>query len=241
MKVKLFHTAIFFASALMSGCSSDKVRLPEPEKYVELNHALTDGMITFPGTSMVKYLHPENRYPNGSLVDGMAILGISGTYIDSPHHVDAKLGNISTLPLSNLVNLPVIVVKLRSNTRAYEIKDFDKIDVNGKAVLLFTGQDRQFGKPDYIKDAPYLTGEAATYLVSHGAKLVGIDSVLIDNPDAPGAAIPAHNTLLRNGVIVAEDMTNLAGVVDRVAYLTAVPPRVPTTSFPARIFATVYR
>ncbi|ORM71256.1 metal-dependent hydrolase [Pantoea rwandensis] len=198
-------------------------------------------MITFPGTSMVKYLHPENRYPNGSLVDGLAVLGISATYIDSPHHIDENMGNISTWPLSSLVNLPVTVIKLREGTRVFDVKDFENVDVKGKAVLLLTHQDRLFGKPEYIKNAPYLTGDAAAYLVKKGAKLVGIDSVLIDNPDAPDASIPAHETLLRSNVVVAEDMTNIASVVGRDAYLTAVPPRTPTTSFPVRIFAAIYR
>jgi kynurenine formamidase len=240
MKNKILVAGVVLASVMMSACSSERVNMPVPEKYVELNHALTDGMITFPGTSMVKYLHPENRYPNGSLVDGLAVLGISGTYIDSPHHVDEKLGNISTWPLSSLVNLPVVVVGLRENAKSFEVKDFQDVDVNGKAVLLLTNQDRLFGKPEYIENAPYLTGQAAEYLVKHGARLVGIDSVLIDNPDAPGAAIPAHETLLRSNVVVAEDMTNISSVVGRNAYLTAVPPRTPTTSFPARIFATIY-
>ncbi|WP_215845035.1 cyclase family protein [Candidatus Pantoea bituminis] len=241
MKTKKLLATVILSSLFLSGYSSAGFQLPQPERYVELNHALTDGMITYPGESMVKHLNPQPRYPNGSLVDGLAVLGISGTYIDSPHHVDEKLGNISAYPLSSLVNLPITVVTLRKNARVFEIEDFENTDVNGKAVLLFTGQDRKFGQPDYMEESPYLSGAAASWLVKHGAKLVGIDSVLIDNPNAPDAAVPAHNILLKNGVVVAEDMTNIKNVVGTQAYLTAVPPRTPTTSFPARIFAAVYK
>lgn len=213
--------------------------LPVPKEYIDLNHPLTDGMVTYPGESLVKHFTPHPRYKNGALVDGLTVLGISATYIDSPHHISEKLGNISAYPLQKLVNLPIQVVKLAPNKRTFDVEDFAGLSVQGKAVLLYSGQDKLFGQPAYAKNSPWLTTAAAKWLVAHRAALVGIDALLVDNVDSP-AAIPAHDLLLSSGTVIAEDMTNIGAVVGKKAWLTAVPPRAPTTSFPTRIFATVY-
>ena len=71
-------------------------------------------------------------------------------------------------------------------------------DVAGAAVLLHTGWDRWFGQPEYGRGAPFLTGEAAQWLIDAGAVLVGIDSVNIDDTESGGER-PAHSLLLGAG------------------------------------------
>ncbi len=63
--------------------------------------------------------------------------------------------------------------------------------------------------------------------------------MLVDNYKK-NDTIPVHDMLLKHGIVIAEDMTNIASVEGKDAYLTAVPPRAPMASFPARIFAAVY-
>ncbi|WP_215845186.1 cyclase family protein [Candidatus Pantoea bituminis] len=65
--------------------------------------------------------------------------------------------------------------------RTYEVEDFQGKKVAGKAVLLHTGQGRYFGERAYSKNSPYVSTETADWLVRHGAVLVGIDAVLIDD------------------------------------------------------------
>ncbi len=234
-----FSVTALCAMAALATTAANAVVLPAVKEYVELNHPIRENMETYPGLSEVELYTKGGRNPSGSIIDGIKLLGISGTYIDAPFHMSDKGGKIADYPLSKLVNLPVIVVEKAAGRRTYEVADFQGKDVTGKAVLLYTGQDRYFGKQAYSGNSPYVSTPAAEWLVKHGAVLVGIDAVLIDDYDHTETT-PVHDVLLRNGVIIAEDMTNIGAVKGKDAYLTAVPPRMPMASFPARIFATVY-
>ncbi|POD70940.1 metal-dependent hydrolase [Pseudomonas syringae group genomosp. 3] len=195
-------------------------------------------MITFPGTSEVEIYAKQPRYANGAYIDSIRMYGITSTYIDAPYHVSELGKKISELSLEDLADLPIIVIPRPKNRKTFEINDFQGVDVKGKAVLLHTGEDGNFGKANYGQDYPYLSVAAATWLVQHKAKLVGIDAPLIDNFH-DSSAVPAHDVLLGNGVTIAEDMTNIIAVSGKKATLTAVPPRVEMASFSTRIFAKV--
>jgi len=210
------------------------------KEFIELNHKIKHGMETYPGLSHVDVYEKFPRFENNALIDGISLLGISGTYIDSPFHEDPNGDKICDYPLEKLVNLPIVVINKPDDRVAFELTDFKGVDVTGKAVLLNSKHDRYFGLEAYGQNTPYLSIEAAQYLVEQGAALVGIDSPLVDNIETSANAIPVHNILLSNGVVICEDMTNIASVEGKQAYLTAVPPRVPLASFPARVFATVY-
>jgi kynurenine formamidase len=113
------------------------------------------------------------------------------------------------------------------------------LDVRGSAVLLHTGGDRDFGRPAYAVDAPYLTESGARWLVDHGAALVGIDAVNIDDVEGDRAR-PAHTVLLGAGIPVVEHLTGLDQLPPTGARFTAAPPRVADFgTFPVRAYAAV--
>lgn len=77
-----------------------------------------------------------------------------------------------------------------SGSRAVDVDAVSAFDVAGKAVLLHTGGDRDFGTPAYAEDAPFVTAAATKWLVAHDAALVDIDSVNIDDLVDPTRAHP---------------------------------------------------
>lgn len=230
---------IMFSGAFFFTCPASAGELPPVKEYIELNHALHEDMVTYPGLSEVKLYTKLERGRNGAIIDGIRMLGISGTYIDAPFHADPQGKKIADYALNQLVNLPVIVIPLARGKNVFTAADFAGKNVAGKAVLLMTGRDRLFGTSAYGTTPPYLTVDGARWLVNHRAALVGIDSVLIDNY-AENSSIPVHDLLLKNSIVIAEDMANIGALTDKNAYLSAVPPRVPMASFPARIYALVY-
>jgi arylformamidase len=114
-------------------------------------------------------------------------------------------------------------------------------DVAGCAVLLHTGWNRHWGTEAYGGDAPFLTGEAAQWLVDQDARLVGIDSLNIDDASAAaGGARPAHSALLAAGIPIVEHLTGLGQLPARGARFTAAPPRITGFgTFPTRAFASI--
>ncbi|MEO7237974.1 MAG: cyclase family protein, partial [Gemmatimonadales bacterium] len=115
---------------------------------------------------------------------------------------------------------------------------FEGVDVAGKAVLVETGWDVHWRTERYLRGHPFLTADAAGHLASRGARLVGIDSLNID--DTGDGARPVHSTLLGAGVPIVEHLCNLAGLPGRDFKFFAVPARVAGFgSWPVRAFGHV--
>lgn len=215
-------------------------------RLVELSHVITAGMTTYPGLpapEITQHLTREQsraHYAPGTEfeIGRISMVGNTGTYLDSPHHRYPDGTDLAGLPLDALVDLPAVVVRVAdSASRGIDVGALAAVDVTGRAVLLHTGWDRHFGTPAYGDPAPYLTAEGARHLADHGARLVGIDSVNIDDPVEAGDR-PAHSILLAAGIPIVEHLTGLEQLPPSGARFTAVPPPIANfTSFPVRAFA----
>lgn len=201
-------------------------------RLVELNHVITPGMVTYPGlpgpefTPHVTRERSRESYAAGTefQIDRISMVGNTGTYLDSPCHRYAGGADLSEIPLDALADLPAAVVRtVGAGSRAIDVGALAATEVRGRAVLLHTGGDRHWGTPAYAEDAPYLTGDGARWLVEHGAVLVGIDAVNID--DATDLTRPAHTVLLAAGVPIVEHLTGLDQLPPSGARFTAAVAR----------------
>jgi arylformamidase len=215
-------------------------------QIVDLSHTVSAGLVTYPGipapTIYPHLTREESRahYAEGTefAIDVITLAGNTGTYLDTPYHRYPDGVDLADLELQTLVDLPLELFRLTdAKERGIPETAFYDRDLEGTAVLLHTGWDRHFGSPAYATGAPYLTAEAAAYLISSGAVLVGIDSINIDDAETSRER-PAHSQLLAAGVHVVEHLTNLAAVPPTGARFTAVPPKVRNFgTFPVRAFA----
>jgi kynurenine formamidase len=221
---------------------------PRAARLVELNHVITAGMTTYPGlpgpeiTPHLTHEESRARYAPGVefAIDRISMVGNTGTYLDSPYHRYRDGVDLAGLALDAVADLPVIVVRLAGSAeRGIGPAALAALDLAGSAVLLHTGWDRLWGTDAYGGAAPYLTGPAATRLAEAGARLVGIDSVNIDDTHGGGQR-PAHSILLAAGIPVLEHLTGLADLPISGARLHAAPPRVREFgTFPVRAYAVV--
>jgi arylformamidase len=236
------------------GGPSDVTSLPAARqtRWVELSHVISAGMITYPGlpgpeiTPHLTRAGSRAVYAEGTefAIDRLSMLGNTGTYLDSPFHRYGDGADLAGMPLERLADLPAVVVRtVGSGVRAVDAGALAALDVAGRAVLLHTGGDRHWATPEYAVDAPYLTGAGAQWLVDHGAALVGIDAVNIDDvAPAAGGERPAHSLLLAAGIPIVEHLTGLAELPPTGARFTAAPPRVAAFgTFPVRAYASVPR
>ncbi|MEU2614781.1 cyclase family protein [Micromonospora sp. NPDC007271] len=217
-------------------------------RLVDLSHVITDGMTTLPGwpaPRITDWLTREasraNYAPGVEFhVARIDMIANTGTYVDTPAHRWADGPDLTGVPLDRLADLPGIVVRVPAGTRAVDRLMLAPYDVAGRAVLLHTGWDANFGTDRYAApDAPHLTGDGADWLVEAGATLVGIDSINIDDmtPAAAGER-PAHSALLAAGIPIVEHLTNLGDLPPEGFRFTAAPPMVAGMgTFPVRAFA----
>ncbi len=217
----------------------------EKQRIVDLSHVIEDGMTTYgdlPGPHICDYWTREGsaaNYDDGSSfqIGRIDMVANTGTYLDSPFHRYADGKDLAQLPLSSLADLPGIVLRMPHNRKlATGAMDFERLDVRGKAVLVHTGWDEHWRSDGYGVDHPFLTADAADWLVGHGAALVGIDSYNID--DTAKRARPVHSTLLAANIPICEHMTGLGRLPMQGFNFHAVPPKISGMgTFPVRAYA----
>lgn len=213
-------------------------------KLIDVSHDVEDGMVTYkglPAPIICDYLSREEsrkHYAEGTEfhIGGIEMVSNTGTYVDAPFHRYADGKDLSELPLESLADLETVVVRHEeSSGRAIGRGTLEDLDVSGKAVLIHTGWDANWRTDPYFEGHPFLTGEAAEYLVESGAAIVGMDSYNIDDTD--DGTRPVHTTLLGAGIPIVEHMTGLGALPDTGARFFATPVKVKGFgTFPVRAF-----
>ena len=214
-------------------------------RVVDLSHPVEHGMVTYPGLPgpvVGTYLSREasaERYPPGTTfhIGRIDLVANTGTYLDAPSHRFADGDDLAALPLERCVDLDTVLVAAAGAGQCIDATALAGVAVDGRAVLLHTGWNRHWRTPTYgSPDAPYLGRDGAEWLASHGATLVGIDSVNIDH--MADLARPAHTVLLRAGIPVLEHLCNLDRLPASGARLHAAPVAVRDLgTFPVRAYA----
>jgi kynurenine formamidase len=218
-----------------------------PAGFVDLSHAIEDGMVTYKGLPAPLICdHISREQSRAHYADGVEfhigridMVANTSTYIDSPFHRYADGHDIAQLELSRLADLAAVVVRVTGAAqRAISREQFLPFEVSGKAVLIHTGWDVHWRTDRYFEGHPFLTADAAEHLRAAGAVLVGIDSLNID--DTADGRRPVHSTLLGAGIPIVEHMCRLQQLPVQGCRFTAVPPAVVGMgTFPVRAYARV--
>jgi arylformamidase len=215
-------------------------------RLVDLSHTIAPGMTLFSPTAPQPSIHPwmshaeaaaSGRYEGCSCeITEVHFITSLGTYVDSPFHFDPTGPSIDQLPLEQLV-LPGVVVDCTHVVAQQPVLPgvLDGLDIAGKAVLFHTGWDRYWDDPAY-RSHPHVAGTTAVALRDRGARLVGIDTLVID--DMRDARRPVHVTLLTARVLITENLSNLAALPRDGFTFCAVPVKVAgAAAFPVRAYA----
>jgi len=224
----------------MGPLSSDM--LPFVIEFFDLSHVVEDGLITYkglPAPVICDFLSREDshhHYSEGTEfhIGRIDMVANTGTYLDSPFHRFRDGKDLSELPLEGLAHLEGIVVQA-GPVRAIDASHFEELDLAGKAVLVRTGWDVHWKTDQYFEGHPFLTADAARFLVDAGVALVGIDSLNID--DTADLSRPVHTILLGADVLIVEHMCNLNVLPHTGFRFYAVPVKVRGFgTFPVRAF-----
>ena len=214
-------------------------------RLIDLSHVVEHGTVTlkgFPAPIICDYLSREASraiYAEGTEfhIGRIDMIANTGTYVDAPFHRYADGKDVSELPLEWVADLEGVVVRATERAgRGIGAEAFAGLDVAGKAVLVHTGHAAHWGTDAYFGGHPFLTRAAAEHLRDAGARLVGIDSLNIDDTD--DGARPVHTVLLGAEIPVAEHLRGLEQLPDGGFRFYAVPVKVKGFgTFPVRAFA----
>ena len=199
---------------------------------IDLSRVIYDGMPKIPVLPDVHIQrcfdlakgHPLN-------VTEMTIPCHAGTHVDAPVHIIEQGRSIEEMPLDSFVGPGAVISVSKQGGEEVTAKDLEAsgVTVNrGDILMLHTGWDRKFESPDYNLH-PYLSPDAAQWIVDHGVKMFGIDCITVDLPTPlrpKGFDYPVHRILLGNDVLIAENVAHLEELVGKKSRILAFPLKI---------------
>jgi kynurenine formamidase len=215
------------------------------QELVDLSHAITADMNTYPGLPTPKIETHLSREaaeavygPGGTFHIGLITLCTNtGTYLDVPFHRFADGHDLSALTLECVADVDAVCLDCREQT-SIDLDDVDFDELRGRAVLIRTDHASHWATDAYFTDHPHLTSSAAEALARAEVACVGIDSLNIDST-ATGER-PVHTTLLRAQIPIIEHLTGLDALPHDGFTFTAVPPKIEGAgTFTVRAFARI--
>ncbi len=214
---------------------------------IDVSHEIETGLVTYkglPAPLVCDFLSREASrkvYAPGVEfhIGKIEMVANTGTYLDAPFHRYADGLDVAGLPLDRSADLPAVVVPAdRLTGRAIGPEVFAGLDLRGKAVLVRTGWDAHWRTYRYFEGHPFLSADAARFLVEAGAALAGIDSLNID--DTADLTRPVHSALLAAGIPIVEHLTGLGRLPEQGFRFFAAPVKVKGMgTFPVRAFGLV--
>jgi len=196
------------------------LKLPEPSYCVpcgpwrDLAHPLSAdmpraGIFPEPSFRLIKCLPADPLN-----VTEMRMVVHVGTHVDAPRHFFNDGPAFHEIPLERLYGPGVVLhfdKQADDTISAADLQTYAHLLRPGDIVAISTGWSRYAGTPLY-HEHPYLTSDAAQWLVDHGVKLAAFDVPTPDLPVSrrpPGYNWPAHHILLSNGVLISENVHGL--------------------------------
>ncbi len=145
------------------------------------------------------------------------------THLDAPIHMAGpNTKSITDYPVDYFIGEASLIDVPRGKNEPITAKDLEaagKHCKDGDIVFIRTGWlEKMWGKGEFI-ESPYLTDDAAQWLVKLKARIAGYDFVedyivkeLDRTGEAPSEAFTVHLILLRNGVLNLEYANNLSQI-----------------------------
>ncbi|HAX98551.1 MAG TPA: hypothetical protein DCY12_06615 [Candidatus Atribacteria bacterium] len=174
----------------------------------------------------------------------------TGTHVDAPYHFIKDGITIDELPLEKIVGKAILIdLRKFSTPRSGFTIDWirqsvgDK-EIKEKIVILHSGWIKEkWGMAELYRENPFLTQEAADWLVNQKIRAVGVD-FSIDNPDQSFFPLekkfPIHRTFLGNGIPHIENLCNLETIGCDEFLLVALPLKLfRCNGAPARAIAII--
>ena len=113
--------------------------------------------------------------------------------------------------------------------------EFASAIVPESIVLIYTGFGKQFGSEEYFHDYPVISMELVQFLVKQQIRMV-----CLDTPSPDRHPYDIHMYLLKNNVLIAENLTGMEKLLSVKKFeIIALPLRIHADSSPARIVARI--
>ena len=204
------------------------------KRFVDLTLPLQEGMTTFP-----RHWHPivEITQLGRHGIEGREtrklVMGThTGTHCDAPSHFVPNGSTVDQIPLSTLIGpAEVLNFSACSVNQKIDVPSFERALGPRKPQRIIMRFDwcQHINKMSYYTDHPFVTEDAARWLVDRGVRLLAMDTPMPDNPTPiteQGEDAPVHKILLGNGIILVEYLCNVRELRREEVQLIVLPLKI---------------
>jgi kynurenine formamidase len=224
---------------------------------IDLSHTLQEGIPSYP-THAKFFRMPWQSMGDVAELNQLVLCDHSGTHVDSPSHfvadeADPARRHIHELDLDAVVGRAVTMefgpfTATNELVTAADITAWEQanVDVRANDIVLLNLNWEPKWQPipagfAFLEGWPGLDRSAAEYLAAKGVKAIGTDCMSLDAGDGGRGELPAHLTLLPRGILIMENLANLAQL-PAVSFFVALPLKIrDATGSPVRAVALIPR
>lgn len=179
-------------------------------KLIDLSQPLFDGSPNCPVHPPVRSVLLKDHPQSGWRVEHLSLSNHTGSHVDAPLHKIAGGASLDEVPLGRFVGSALIAdvrgIAPSTGVTIEMIQAKVKQPLQGTILLFATGWGQKRAHThEWLYDSPYLSPEAACWLVEQGINGVGIDHYSIGGMrDSINPVV--HEILLGNNVWIVEEL-----------------------------------
>jgi kynurenine formamidase len=214
-------------------------------RWINLSHPFYNGMPNPKSFTEPQFKKLFTLEKNNINVTEYQLTVHVGTHVDAPSHFIPNGLNIDELPLEWFMGEGIVIPVKKEPLSQITVEDllpFENMMKENDIVVIHTGWHSLFGEEAY-NDHPYLSVECAEWLLSKKIKGLGVD---FTTPDCPiklrqqGFNWPVHHLLLKNNILIIENLNNLTELDNRRIFINASPIIIKgADGAPARVIAKI--
>lgn len=178
-------------------------------KIIDLTHEIHTGMMAYPGDPEISLEEACNHETDGCHVDYLMCGSHAGTHIDAPYHFLPGGKRITDYPVSRFMGEGVVIdlqhKKAGEAITAEDLLPLQEIVKEGDFLILQTGWCEKYGDEAYLNH-PYVSKEAAEFLVESGISIVAVDFLNVD--PTLWEQWDTHPIFLGSEVLIVENVNN---------------------------------
>lgn len=195
--------------------------------WIDLTLPLTGQMPVYPGDPAVAVDLVLSHAADGMQLSRLTLGSHAGTHLDAPRHFIRDGASVADLPLDRLITPALVVGCPPSSDGLIHVDAKTLLQLHsGDALLLATGWEVNWEHPEYFA-APMFAPGTSDLLTAHQIKLLGVDLPTVTELRPVPDAAAMHLDLLREGIIIVENLNGLTPLIGHRIEFIALPLRIP--------------
>lgn len=200
-------------------------------KLIDLSVPLNEVTPIYPGDPKTQIKPAGILYKDG-YEDHYVCAGTHvGTHVDAPRHMIRGGKSLDQIPLEKFTGRGILI----DARPGFNLDKVKKSNIKeGDIVLFYTGMSRKYHESAYYDSYPEITEDITNYLVEKKINMVGVDMCSVDHEP-----FPVHRILLKEEILIIENLTNLEALIGKEFKIWAFPIKLQIDGAPARVVAEI--